>query len=143
VNSGTATEIRPELPTARDVLDAATKLRMPRIPRDQGARARIDALEDYMLLIAWHQGELSEARLGLYDELRTVNDAWAELVGWENFRRGKTDASIDEAKAKARPDLARARRQAQWLVARLTEEIDRLEKDATKASRAYTLATGS
>lgn len=143
MNSGSATEIPPESSTARDVLDAAKKLRMPRVKREDGQRARIDALEDYMLLTAWHQGELSEARLGLYDELRTVNDAWAELVGWENFRRGKTDASIDEAKAKVRPDLARARTQAQWLIARLTEEIDRLEKDATKASRAYTLATGS
>lgn len=124
-------------------LAAAAKLRMPRIPRDEGQRARIDALEDYMLETAYHQGELSEARLELYDSLRTVEEEWAELVGWESFRKGKTDASVDEAKAKCRPDLARARRQAKYLIARLSEEIDRLEKDATKASRAYTLATGS
>lgn len=128
---------------AREKLAAAAKLRMPRIPREQGARARIEALEDYLLETAWHQGELSEARLLLYDSLRTVDQEWEQLAGWEPFRRGKTDASIDHAKAQLRPELAQARSQAKYLIARLTEEIDRLERDATKASRAYTLATGS
>jgi hypothetical protein len=36
-----------------------------------------------------------------------------------------------------------ALQKARWLIRRLSEEIERLERDATKCSRAYTLATGS
>jgi hypothetical protein len=53
-----------------------------------------------------------------------------------------TSADIDRAKPELRPDRAGALKDARWLVARLTEHIDRLSKmgDDQVASRIITAA---
>lgn len=126
-----------------EVLKKAADLRIPEVPRALGPRARIEALEDHLLLTAFHQGELEQARLEAHDALRIVEDAWDHLEGWEMARRTRTNAGVDDAKRQFRPDLYDARRNAQWLVKRLGEQIERLERDAFKCSRAYTMATGA
>jgi hypothetical protein len=129
--------------TALQQLAAAAKLRVPRVERELGVRARVEALEDYLLESAWHQGELAEARLELYGQLRELEEKWDHLDGWQALKRTKTEAAVDDAKRQLRPELYDGIKKARWLIRRLSEEIERLERDATKCSRAYTLATGS
>ena len=124
-------------------LFAAAALRVPRLESGASPRERIEALETYLLDVAHMQGELEQARLDTHDALRHVEGEWEDLQGWEMLRRGKTDRSIDDAKRQLRPELWDAICKARWLIARLTEQIERLERDATKVSRAYTLMTGS
>jgi hypothetical protein len=125
-------------------LRRSVELRMPQVPRSEGPRARIDQLEDYMLKSAWHQGELAQARLETHDALRTLEDEWDDLEGWQSYvRQNRTNAGIEDAKRQRDPRLHKAIKHARWLVARLSEEIDRLERDAKVCSRAYTFATGS
>jgi hypothetical protein len=128
--------------TALQQLAAAAKLRVPRVERELGVRARVEALEDYLLESAWHQGELAEARLELYGQLRELEEKWDHLDGWQALKRTKTEAAVDDAKRQLRPELYDGIKKARWLIRRLSEEIERLERDATKCSRAYTLATG-
>jgi hypothetical protein len=128
--------------TARERLDEAAKQRMPRIARDQGSRARLDALEDYMLETAYHRGDLMEARLEVYELRHTLREEWDHLDGWQALKRTKTETAVEDAKRQLRPDLYDGIKQAEWLIARLTEQIDRLDREATICSRAYTFATG-
>lgn len=125
-----------------DSVAAASKLRVPVFQRGTAPRQRVDALEEFLLLSAFHQGNMSEERLGLFDELRDLEDEWEVVADWEEHRVGTTIASIDEAKKVVRPRLWQEIRLKRWQVKRLTEEIDRLERDATKVSRAYTLISG-
>lgn len=123
-------------------LDTAKSLRLPLFEPTVGPKQRIESLTDYMLLTAYWSAELSEHRFGLMEELKPLDYEWYYLEGWEPFRRNRTEGGVDAAKAQVRPDLWDAITDARWKIARLTEEIDRLERDATKASRAYTMLTG-
>lgn len=107
------------------------------------AMDKASALEDYMLLSAYYHGELCEERLTEQIAVRPDEVEWRDLVGWEPMRRGKTVSSIDDAKAMLRPELWARIDDARWRIARLTEQIDRLDRDATKASRAYTMLTAT
>jgi uncharacterized protein YPO0396 len=78
----------------------------------------------------------------LMEEGATAQDEWDTLQGWEVHRRGKTDASVDRAKADMRPDLWRKLQNTRRRVRALTDEIARLDRDFEKASRAYTIISG-
>jgi hypothetical protein len=115
---------------------------------DQGVfradtRKRINDLEDHISLTAYYQGELEDERTDAYDELELLNREWDSMQGWQVYREGRTDASIDHAKGQVNPELARKRKALKYTIARLSEQIDRMERDASKASRIYTLLTGS
>jgi hypothetical protein len=92
--------------TARERLDEAAKQRMPRIARDQGSRARLDALEDYMLETAYHRGDLMEARLEVYELRHTLREEWDHLDGWQALKRTKTETAVEDATRQLRPDRA-------------------------------------
>lgn len=128
-----------------DSLAIARKLRVPVFERGVAARTRVDALESFMLLSAFQQGEMSEERLDLLDELRDLELEWRKVPAeeWAQHRVGTTLGSIEEAKAVVRPALHETLVDKRWQIKRLTEEIDRLERDATKVSRAYTMIQGS
>lgn len=130
-----ATEFPPG--NAREKLWVAAQLRAPlRVgSRDE----RHDAYEEFLLQTAFHQAELAQELLAAHDAKVILDDEWEDMTGWERHRAGKTDASVDRAKAQANPKLAKARVKAAWLIARLTEQIDRLEGDASKVSRAYAI----
>lgn len=127
-----------------EALRLSSQLRVPVFKREDAIRTRITQLEEAMLVNAFHAGNLAEERLEAMEKLRPLDDEWDTMVGWESVRSSgrKTEAGVDEAKAKLNPDLARQRRDLNWTIARLTEEIDRLERDATKCSRAYTMIAG-
>lgn len=126
-----------------EALRISSTLRCPVFEKGTAASTKIDELESYLLLTAFHQGELSAERLELREELDGLRHTWDHLQGWEVHRRGKTDASIDTAKRIVRPELYDEIKDRENRIARLGEEIERLERDSVKVSRAYTFITGS
>lgn len=107
-----------------------------------GAGQKIQELEDHLMLGAYYDGELCTERHECYVALAVAQHGWHHLEGWEPLRQGKTDASIALAKRTLRPDLFDAMEQEKWWIRRLSEEIDRIERDYSKASRLYTMLTG-
>jgi len=126
-----------------DALRLASQLRVPVFARNAAPPEKSDALEEFTLVSAFHAGNLHAERLAAHEQLRDLTSEWEHLEGWEPFRRSKTEAAVDDAKRQLRPDLYDAIRDARWTIARLGEEIDRLERDAQKCSRAYTMIAGS
>jgi hypothetical protein len=126
-----------------DALEMAIRLRLPVFPKNTAPRVKIDALEEYILVSAFWSGEMNEERHALNAHGATLQDQWDLLEGWEMLRHGKTDESVNEAKRALRPDLWTSLQATRRRVRALAEEIDRLERDYVRASRIYTLITGS
>lgn len=125
-----------------ECLSTAAALRVPVFEKGTPSRAKVDALEEYTLLSAYWQGECHQERLGEHGKLDDAQHEWDHLAGWEAFRRSKTETAVEDAKRQIRPDLYDTIQRTKRLVARLSEEIDRLERDAAKVSRAYTMIVG-
>lgn len=126
--------------------DIAKAMRVPVWNRAAGESTRllIDELAEFMLLSAQVAGELHEERLALKLELHPKDYEWDTLEGWEMMRQGKTDSSREQAKRDSRPDLYEEINNLRFHIGLLTDEIDRLNRDAEKAvSRAYTILTGT
>jgi chromosome segregation ATPase len=128
---------------AVEAVTEAAKLELALVPRELGPRARVEALEDHILVTANAQAGLGRARLEVHDQLRLLEEEWDHLEGWEMARRTRTNAGVEDAKRQLKPALYDGIKRARWLVKRLTEQIDRLEGDFQKCSRAYTIATGA
>lgn len=126
-------------------LTLAAKLRFPVWPKEPavGTSQKVNDLEDHISLTAYYQGELEEHRLDAYTELAVLDQRWEEIEGWQQFRRSKTETAVEDAKRQANPGLWRELRLCRWRVKRLGEQIDRLEREFVKASRLYTVLTGS
>lgn len=124
-----------------EALVKAKGLRAPVFERGASIDEKAPALEEFMLVSAFYSGELHEERLQLRTDLKPLREQWRDMVGWEAARRGRTNASADEAKALFRPDLWAEIQNLEWHAAQLTSEIDRLERDARQVSRAYAMAT--
>jgi hypothetical protein len=127
---------------ATDPLEVAGALRVPVFSRDDSPSTKSGALEEFILVSAHWCGEMHAERRVLMEEGATAQDEWDTLQGWEVHRRGKTDASVDRAKADMRPDLWRKLQNTRRRVRALTDEIARLDRDFEKASRAYTIISG-
>lgn len=122
----------------------AQQLRVPLMHPDKNAMALSEELASYMLLSAWYAGALHEERLGHYVGLREAQNRWDHLEGWEMYRTGKTDSSREEAKKVMDPELYDEIQARKWMISRLSEEIERLNRDGEKAvSRTYTILTGT
>lgn len=126
-------------PRISEALAEASKLRVPRGPFSHPTE-RITAYEDYTLDTAYHQAELAAERLELYDRLRDLEVEWDSI---EPVQRRKTDRGVDEAKAQIAPKTWEAIGDLRWRVQRLSEEIERLERDATKLNRVHRRLTGA
>lgn len=133
---------RPTLPAC---LSTSLGLRIPVFARDTPPRQKIDALEEYLLLSAFTQGELSEERFDWKARLVPLEAEWEHIPDheWQAHRRTRTETAVKHAKRIARPKLYDEIQDVEWMVKRLTEEMDRMERDATKVSRVYTFITGS
>lgn len=105
-------------------------------------RQKIDQLETYMLMTAYYQGELSQERLEAQDRLDDLQLQWAHLVPITIGSR-KTNAAHEDAKREMDPELHDAIEDLKSTIAVLTDEIERLERDATKCSRVYSLIQGT
>lgn len=133
---------RPQYPAA---LTTSIGLRVPVFDRGTPPRTKIEALEEYTLLSAHVQGDLTEERLEWMSRLVPLQDQWDHMPQeeWGHLRRTRTETAVTHAKRVARPDLYDEIQEIQWMIKRLTEEIDRMDKDASKVSRAYTMLTGN
>lgn len=131
----------------RALLHRNAALRMPRFTPEMAPRERVDALEDYLNLVAIARAELEEARLCAQGAVQILQEEYDGIIGWDlHLRRRRADptqAEVHAAKREARPDLVGALDDAKWLVARLGEQIHRLGAmgDDQIASRLYTLIT--
>lgn len=129
--------------TISDALRLAAGLRVPVFPRDAPPGVRSAGMEEFMLVSAFHAGNLHEERLEAHAALEPLKREWELLEGWQALQRGKTVESMNAAKRTLRPDLHDKISDLGWTIRRLTEELDRLERDATKVSRAYTMLMGA
>lgn len=133
----------------RTTLFRAAALRIPRFDERDTVGGRIGKLENYLLLSAQTGGDLEEARLHAQQALFDLTKLWDDLQGWEihapESERARTKAAIVEAKRLTDPDLYDSIMEAKWLIARLTEQIQRLRRmgDDQIASRVYSLMAGS
>jgi hypothetical protein len=133
---------REQPPEATDPLEVAGALRAPVFQPGTAVRAKADALEEFILVGAHWCGEMHAERRNLMAEGAELQDEWDALTGWEGHRRGKTDASVERAKAEANPVLHRKLQAIRRRVRALSDEIARLDRDYEKASRAYTIISG-
>lgn len=129
-------------------LRIASQLRVPVFDRLKAPRYSMrdlsEEMAEYMLLSAHVAGDLHEERLGLRADLEDQLREWEQLGGWEIYRQGKTDSSREEAKKQHSPELWDAISRLKWVIQQLTDEIERLNRDAEKCvSRAYTILTGT
>lgn len=131
-----------EQPEAKDPLEVAGALRVPVFRREDSTSTKASGLEEFILVSAHWCGEMHHERRKLMEEGAAAQDEWDQLQGWEVHRRGKTDASVERAKADMRPDLWRKLQGTRRRVRALTDEIARLDRDFEKASRAYTIISG-
>jgi predicted RNase H-like nuclease (RuvC/YqgF family) len=126
-----------------NALQTAVSLRFPVWEREVGTRTKIEQLEEFVSVGAYWQGELESERLDCHDRLDELERQWQHLAGWEQFKRTKTETAVEDAKRQLRPELYDELVAARKKIRRLSEQIDRLERDYAKASRVYTMLTGS
>lgn len=136
----------------RLTLFTAAKLRMPRFEERDTTGMRIEKLETHLLTMAMVRGDLEEGRLHIQQALHDLQGEWDDIQGWELYapdsQRARTREAIESAKRQVGPDeeaVYRGIREAKFLIARLTEQINRLSHmgDDQVASRIYTLLAGS
>lgn len=80
--------------------------------------------------------------MGTLAQLRDARKEWRNLRGWEAHKRRSGDRSKEaefEAKREMRPELGERIESAEWTVARCDEEMERLDKDATRCNQAWTM----
>lgn len=126
-----------------EVLTDSHKLRVPVFEAEVPPRSRIDQLETHMLLIAFTQGQLNARRVEVELWLRPLHEEWANMKGWQQFRRSKTETGVEAAKRESNPALAKSIDDLEFERRELRAEIDRLELDSVKVSRAYSMITGN
>lgn len=133
----------------RTALFEAAKLRIPRFDERDTTGMRVDKLESYLLTVAHTRGDLEEARLHMQQVLHGLDGLWRLVTGYDvhlpKATKAATQAQIVEAKRLTDPDLFDQIVEAKWLIARLTEQINRLSHmgDDQIASRVYSLMAGS
>lgn len=128
----------------RQVLHRNAALRFPRL-KGLATGEKVEAIEDYLVDTAIARGELEHARLVVHEALGVLLDEWDDLEGWEVLLKANrpTQDDVRRAKKTVRPELHDAINDAKRLVARLSDQISRLEQDDKAASRSYTIITGS
>ncbi|GAC1530001.1 MAG: hypothetical protein NVS3B1_22090 [Marmoricola sp.] len=128
-------------PSDTSCLAESVVLRMPVFTAEMSGRQRAELLQDHILETAHMRGRLAELRLNAQINLRAATSEW---VGTATLRRSSRSAkATEEMKREENPELARRIDGAKWLIARCTEEMDRLGgNDYEAASRAYTILSG-
>jgi hypothetical protein len=129
------------LEEVRRVLHRAADLRMPGRDPDKGRAEWIGELQDYLHETAVARGDLETCRLLMHETLRTLDGQWAGMEGYAIGKTLKTGADHDRAKREKEPGLAAARKEAKFLVDRLSEQIERLGgmSDDQIVSRIYSM----
>lgn len=134
----------------KELLYTAAKLVVPSFRPKDGEepprpREKASMLEDHMILCARWLMKLEEARLFMYDATRVLEDQWDAIEGYEvAMGKEKTQKAVVEAKRKLRPELYDGVRTGKALIARLSDQIRRIERDQeVVVSRVFTMISGS
>lgn len=125
-----------------DAMNTAAALRFPVFEKGTAASTKVEQIEEHVTVTAYWQGDLEQERLEAHRALQDLQSEWDHLVGWEALKRTKTETAVEDAKRQLRPDLYDRLADLRWRIKRWSEQIDRLERDFTKASRVYTFITG-
>lgn len=133
----------PPAPTLPDCLAESLKMRVPRFTQEDTVGTKVARYEDYMMETAFVEGELTEERVQQLLRKAPLKHRWDHMQGWDHLVKGRTEGAVTRAKAQVNPLLYDELEEIDWLVKRLSEEIDRMQRDAAKCSRAYTMLTGS
>lgn len=131
----------------RQKFDEARVIRVPRIDPNTHPRQKIQALEDYLTLTAWHRGELEDALWWLWTAENDLLEQWAGIEGYQEFlpstAKERTQEAHKQAKRRVRPELYTSLQLCGRLKEGIGRQIRRLELDDRNVSRTYSLATGS
>lgn len=128
----------------REFIRLASALRMPKLNPNENPAFKIARLEEYMLQVAYHRGDLEEAIGWVLEAKHEARRTLDGLMGWEMHVRGEhTQENVLRAKGKISPEAVTIVRDADYYLERLKRQVNRLERDHDAASRAYTLITGS
>jgi hypothetical protein len=136
---------------ARRHLLAASRLRMPRFDERDTDGMKIEKIENHLLVTAITRGDLEECRLHMQMALHDLQRQWDDIPreAWEvhapKTEKARTQVAIAQAKRLIEPDLYDGIVEAKFLIARLTEQINRLSHmgDDQVASRIYSLLAGT
>jgi hypothetical protein len=126
----------------RSVLHRSVTLRFPDLTEFSGGLRGaeiISALMDHITATAIMRGELAELRLDAQTSLHADRKRWRKLHVGRKFR---TVTELEAFKAEVHPALADRIADAEWTIARCTEEMKRMDADYEAASREYTLIAG-
>jgi hypothetical protein len=120
-------------------------MRVPTFERDQAPRSKISELEDFMLRSAEMQGDLARERVERMADLVPIESEWDHIPDeeWREHRRTRTETAVTHAKRLVRPELYDQIQDHEWMIKRLTEEMERLDRCDAVVSRVYTMVTGS
>lgn len=127
-------------------LNDASQLRIPKFDPEESPGLKIAALEDYMLKVSYHRGDLEQAIGWVLEAKHDARRMLDDVQGWEvHVPRGsqRTQEQVLDAKRKIAPQAFNILRDADYFLKRLERQVRRLEHDNDAVSRAYTLITGS
>jgi hypothetical protein len=129
------------LEEVRRVLHRAADLRMPGRDPDKGRAEWIGELQDYLQETAVMRADLETSRLLMHETLRTLDGQWETMEGYGVGKTLRTGPDHERAKRQQNPGLAAARKEAKFLVDRLSEQIERLGgmSDDQIVSRIYSM----
>lgn len=124
------------------VLQRSIKCQVPTFPQEERVLREVKAerLSDHILACTLLRAEVAELRAGILAQLRDARKEWRDLQGWEPHLRRRSDRSKEaefEAKRQLRPELAERIELGEFSVERCEEEMDRLDKDATRCNQAW------
>lgn len=117
----------------------------PAKPARLNPQTRVESYEDFIVQAATYRGELEENLLDLQTGIKSMEDEWETIEGWETLvdPSDKTQRAAVDAKRKVRPDLYSGIREGKWLADKIRVQVKRLEQDEGAVSRLYTMLTGS
>lgn len=129
-----------------DILKRSASVQMPIFEPGKDPREKIAEYEDHMMLTAVIEAQLVREKLRCIDQLNKANDDW-NGTHLEADYAGKGDkismAERERQRRDLEPDLFKLRRFLTQRVESLQGEIDRMDRDTKRCSRAHTMLTGS
>lgn len=134
-----------KLPDIRTTLENTLKMRVPAISPNENPRQRIDAMETYANEVATARAECLEALYWLAEAKKPLQAVWDQLTGWEAFvpaRSSRTQEDVRQAKRRIKPDVYDGLLECAHLQKHLSDQVDRLNRDADWMSREYTFISG-
>lgn len=131
-----------EAPEEKPVLQRSIECRVPTFQQGAIRETKADQLSDHILDATLLRAEVAELRMGTLAQLKGARKQWRELQGWERYKRRSSDRTKEaefEAKRAMKPELGELIENAEWTIERCDEEMERLDKDATRCNQAWTI----